>query len=60
MEPFCKRSFKIKGQEVEKIIPFPVWIILFPVSKTDFGIYTLYEITFVKDNFHWNACKQAQ
>ena len=38
MEPFCKRSFKIEGQEVEEIIPFPVWIIPFPVFKTIFRI----------------------
>ena len=33
---FCKRSFLIKGLEVGEIIPFPVWIIAFPVLKIDF------------------------
>ena len=38
LETFCKRSFLIGGQEVGEIIPFPVWIILFPVSKNQFWI----------------------
>ena len=28
---FYKRSFLIRGEEIEEIIPFPVWIIPFPV-----------------------------
>merc|ERR1711872_411425 len=48
---FCKRSFLIGGQEVGEIIPFPVWIILFPVFKTSFGfVFKSYKL-FVKEVF---------
>ena len=36
LDIFCKRSFLIGGAEVGEIIPFPVWINLFPVFKTGF------------------------
>ena len=35
-ETVCKRRFFIRGMEVGEIIPFPVWIISFPVLKIDF------------------------
>ena len=38
VETFFKISFLIGGQEVGEIIPFPVWIILFPVFKTRFKL----------------------
>ena len=41
----------IGGQEVDEIIPFPVWIILFPVSKTSFGFVSKSKKLFVKEVF---------
>ena len=35
---FCERIFEIGGEGVEKINPFPVWIIPFPAFKTSFAI----------------------
>ena len=31
-----KRSVLLGGEEVGEIIPFPVWIVQFPVFKTSF------------------------
>jgi len=41
----------IGGQEVEEIIPFPVWIIPFPVFKTSFGLIGKSKKHFVKETF---------
>ena len=49
LETFCKRSFLIRGLEVEGLIPFPDWIIPFPVLKTNFEILEKNLGLFLKD-----------
>ena len=44
-----KRSFLIGGQEIGEIIPFPVWIIRFPIFKTSFKLVDKIEKHFVKE-----------
>ena len=39
----------IGGQEVGEIIPFPVWIIIFPVFKKSFGFAFKSQKLFVKE-----------
>ena len=51
LETFCKRSFLIGAQEVGEIIPFPVLIIPFPVSKTSFKVVSKIQKHYVKEAF---------
>ena len=47
---FVKDIF-IRGLEVEEIIPFPVWIIPFPVSKINFESLGKSKKHFIKEVF---------
>ena len=47
----------IRGQEVGEIIPFPVWIIPFPVLKIDFEPFGSYENDVEKEVFRSEAWK---
>ena len=47
----------IRGQEVGEIIQFPLWIILFPVSKINFEFLGRYEEDVVKEVFESEARK---
>ena len=38
LETFCKSNFLIRGREIGEIVPFPVWIIPFPVFQASFGL----------------------
>ena len=46
---FVKEVFLIRGLEVGEIIPFPVWIIPFPVLKTKFETLGTNEKYFIKE-----------
>ena len=41
----------IRGQEIGEIIPFPVWIIPFPVLKPSFKVVDKIKKHFVKEVF---------
>ena len=46
-----QKKFLIGGQEIREIIPFPVWIIPFPIFKTSFKLVDKIEKHFVKEVF---------
>ena len=51
MKSILKKKFLIRGLEVGKIIPFPVWKIPFPVLKINFETLETTEKHFVKEVF---------
>ena len=48
---WAKSCFLIRGPELGEIIPFPVWIIPFPILKINSEFLGLNEKHFVKDIF---------